>query len=149
MIKWLRSWFTPDVVFETRGDKSQYPTRGSKEAAGLDLYASEPFYIASGGTVLIKTGIVSKFNKGWVALLWDRSGMGFKGIHRFAGVIDSDYRGEWGVVLHNSTPNSIQINRGDRIAQVVFQRCWIGTPKRGKVDEETKRGSKGFGSTGK
>lgn len=151
MIRWLRSWFTPDVKFDLfeAGVGWRVPSRGSKEAAGLDLYAAESLVIGTGETKRVRLNIKSSFNPGWAACIWDRSGMGFKGIHRFAGLIDSDYRGEWGVVLHNTGLQEVTINAGDRIGQVVFQRCWIGTPKLGYIDCDTERGTAGFGSTGK
>jgi dUTP pyrophosphatase len=75
--------------------------------------------------------------------------MGFKGIHRFAGLIDSDYRGEFKIVLFNSTKNKFKISKGDRICQVVVQDYY--TPEFIETDElnETNRGDKGFGSSGK
>jgi len=151
MIRWVRSWFTPDVVFDlSEGNCSIHPTRGSKESAGLDLYAScARMKVAPGCTVIIPTGLKCSFNPGWAACLWDRSGMGAKGFHRFAGLIDSDYRGKWGVVIHNTTSEPLTVNYGDRIAQVVFQRVWIGKPKFGTVKDDTTRGTGGFGSTGK
>ena len=138
----------PMPVFEKINSDAFIPVRGSSEAAGLDLFANEYKEVPVGHTVLVKTGLKCSFNPGWAALIWDRSGWGFKGIHRYAGVIDSDYRGEWGVVLHNSTHQFFSVEKGDRIAQVVFQRVWIGKPKQGTVIEDTARGRGGFGSTG-
>ena len=152
MIRWVRSWFTPDVVFDFVNhtyNVGYLPTRGSKESAGLDLYANKSFKVAGGCTVIVSTGIKASFNPGWGAFLWDRSGMGAKGFHRFAGLIDSDYRGEWGVVIHNTTGEPLEIKSGDRIAQVVFQRVWIGNANMKTVKDDTTRGTGGFGSTGK
>jgi deoxyuridine 5'-triphosphate nucleotidohydrolase len=148
-VRWVRSWFTPDVVFQFSHEFATLPARGSGESAGLDLYAVEEKTIDPGATAIIKTGLRCTFNPGWVALIWDRSGMGAKGYHRYAGCIDSDYRGDWGVVLHNSTGQPVTIKPYDRVAQVVFQRCWIGQPKLGVVINDTERGEGGFGSTGK
>lgn len=148
-LRWVRSWFTPDVVFELAHELATLPTRGSRESAGLDLYAAEAAEIAPGETGLVKTGLKGSFNPGWAACLWDRSGMGFKGFHRFAGLIDSDYRGEWGVVIHNTTSETLKVGPYDRVAQVVFQRVWIGTPVLGRITVDTERGTGGFGSTGK
>lgn len=145
MIKWLRSWFTPDAVFEL-GLGAKLPTRGSKGSAGLDLYASQAIEIPPGQTAIVATDLKCRFNFGWAAMIWDRSSMGAKGMHRFAGLIDSDYDGKWGVVLHNSTSSPVVVNVGDRVAQVVFQRVWMGRPRKGVVSL-TGRG--GFGSTGK
>jgi dUTP pyrophosphatase len=152
LLRRLDGLFRPNPVFELAHELATLPTRGSEESAGLDLYAAidEPkIHVVPGQTVLVPTGLKCKFNPGWAAFLWDRSGMGFKGIHRYAGLIDSDYRGTWGVVLNNSTNDTITIKPYDRIAQVVFQRCWIGTPRLGNVSVDTKRGVGGFGSTGK
>lgn len=148
---WIRSWFTPDAVFNwvEGSDYTQLPTRGSKGAAGLDLYCAEKIRIRPGETVLVKTGLKCKFNPGWGAFLWDRSGLGAGGVHRFAGLIDCDYRGEWRVVLHSNKKEAMTLTPGDRIAQVVFQRVWTGQPHFGPVGDDTERGEGGFGSTGK
>jgi dUTP pyrophosphatase len=138
----------PNPVFELCDDAAVVPTRGSKHAVGLDLYACESVPILAGKTQIISTGLKCQFNPGWGAFLWDRSSLGLKGCHRYAGVIDPDYRGIWGVVLHNSTRDMVVIHTGDRIAQVVFQPCWVGLPAVGEVDE-TERMAGGFGSTGR
>lgn len=139
--------FGPRPTFELYpGAKS--PTRGSEFSAGVDLYAAAPLELLPGETAIAYTGLKCKFLPGWVALIWDRSGMGARGIHRYAGVIDGDYRGFWGVVLHNSTNEPIVVNTGDRVAQVLFQRCWFGRVRIGTVANDTERGTGGFGSTG-
>lgn len=148
--QWFLAWFTPAPVFELADELATLPIRGSKESAGLDLHAAcKKMHIEPGQTAIVPTGLKCKFNRGWAACLWDRSGLGAKGIHRYAGLIDSDYRGLWGVVIHNSTNEVITIRAYDRIAQVVFQRCWIGRPSLGNVTNDTERGTGGFGSTGK
>jgi dUTPase len=75
--------------------------------------------------------------------------MGFKGFHRFAGVIESDYTGLWGVVIYNSNYADYWLPKEKAIAQVVFQQVWMGEPREGKVNRETDRGEAGFGSTDK
>ena len=116
-------------------------------SAGYDLFAIQDHHIPPGGTAKIPLGIAVEFPPGYAALVWDRSGMGAKGIHRFAVVIDADYRGEWSVILHNSTHDGVTIFRGHKVAQVLFQRVesWQVT----EVTElsNTSRGSGGFGST--
>ena len=150
LIRTIRSWFTPDAVFETRLVGAQMPFRGSVEAAGLDLYACEKLVrVAPGQTVMVDTGVVSKFNKGWCGFIWDRGSMGVKGIHRLAGVVDSDFRDTWKVIINNTTSETFVIRQGDRIAQVVFQRVWMGKPKQGTVKVDSERGTGAFGSTGK
>src|SRR5689334_3676060 len=109
------------VFFKKLNNSAKIPTKGSPFAAGYDLYSSENTIIEPGQTSIVKIGLASEFSLGYVALIWDRSGMGVKGMHRFAGVIDCDYRGEWGVVLHNTKKEPFVITIGDRIAQVLFQ----------------------------
>ena len=143
----IQVWHDPDPVFEL-GENAKMPTRGSSQAAGLDLYASENVDLYGGETKIVPTGLKCAFNPGWVALIWDRSGMGSRGFHRYAGVIDSDYRGPWGIVLHNSTSRVYKIIPGERIAQVLFQSLWTGEPREGVVEDNTERGGAGWGSTG-
>ncbi len=97
----------------------------------------------------VSTGIAIAIPKGYVALIWDRSSMGVKGVHRHAGVIDSGYRGEVKVCLHNTTKEPYHIERGDRIAQMLIQEA--PNFKQHVVQEldSTNRGDGGFGSTGK
>ena len=130
-------------------DSSQVPSKGHPDDAGWDLYADESFKLWPEETKLISTGIAMSLPKGFVGLIWDRSSIGVKGIHRYAGVIDCGYRGEVKVCLHNTTKGLYHIQKGDRIAQILIQeapnfRIHI-------VDEldSTNRGNGGFGSTGK
>lgn len=127
---------------------AQLPTR-SHNSAGYDLYACQDTVLPAGSTVIVPTGITVEFRPGFAALIWDRSGMGAKGIHRFAGVIDADYRGPWGVVLYNSTNKPFEIKAGDRIAQVLFQEVKCLPVKEVSELSDTSRGAGGFGSTGK
>jgi dUTP pyrophosphatase len=98
---------------------------------------------------MIPLGIASQFKPGWVAHVWDRSGMGKKGIKVLAGVIDSDYRGEWRACLINLTGQSHEVKKGDRVAQVVFVPCYIDGVKQVSAVRESDRGTSGWGSTGR
>jgi dUTP pyrophosphatase len=87
--------------------------------------------------------------EGYVGLIWPRSGMAYKyGLDVFAGVIDSGYRGDIGVILYNSQYNSYEINKGDRIAQILIQK--VEDFELVEVDdlEDSQRGKGGFGSSG-
>lgn len=132
------------------------PALGSKEAAGADLYAcgeAEDFsvMIRPGETAMIGTGVAMAIPKNCVGLVFARSGMATKRGLRPAncvGVIDSDYRGEIIVALHNDSQGHEIIKGGERIAQMVIvpyikMECDI-------TDEldSTERGAGGFGSTG-
>jgi len=71
-----------------------------------------------------------------------------QGIDVFAGVIDADYRGEIGVVLFNSGGMPFLYDAGDRIAQLIIERCWLMAPVEVEALDDTTRGAGGFGSTG-
>lgn len=130
------------------------PTYGSAEAAGADLYAclEEPVTIAPGETVFIPTGLAMEIPKSCAGLIYARSSLGAKrGLApaNKVGVIDSDYRGEISVALHNHGSVPQVINPQDRIAQLLITP--VLTPPYQEAEElsDTHRGTGGFGSTGK
>lgn len=130
------------------------PTYGSAEAAGADLYAclSEPVTINPGQSVFISTGLAMEIPKGCAGLIYARSGLACKrGLApaNKVGVVDSDYRGEFMIVLHNHGGTAQIIEHGERIAQLVITPVF--TPGFFEVEEltDTKRAGGGFGSTGK
>lgn len=128
------------------------PTQGSPYAAGYDLYACKGCVIEPGQTILVHTGLAMEITDGWWGGIYARSGLAAKQGLRPAncvGVIDSDYRGEIMVALHNDSDYIREIKSGDRIAQLVFHQLW--TVDWEVVDElsDTTRGEGGFGSTGK
>jgi dUTP pyrophosphatase len=127
---------------------AKIPFLGTGHAAGFDIYSIEDYELKPGETYAVKTGISIEIPEGKVVQIWDRSGMGLKGIHRFAGLLDSDYRGEYKIVLFNSTDKIYKICKGDRICQAVILDYY--TPEFEEVEEltETKRGSGAFNSTG-
>ena len=130
------------------------PTYGSAEAAGADLYAclETPVQIEPGKTVFIPTGLAMEIPSGYAGLAYARSGLACKqdlAPANKVGVIDSDYRGEFIIALHNHGREVRTIAHGERIAQLVITPVF--TPGFTEVSElsDTKRGSGGFGSTGK
>lgn len=125
------------------------PRKDNPTDAGIDIYTTESYTLKPGEAHLFSTGIAAEFPKGYVALLWDRSGLGSKGIHRLAGVIDSGYRGEWKVVLLNTTRKPYAIQKGDKIVQCIVQKFEATKIKEIKTLKESKRGKKGFGSSGR
>ena len=130
-------------------ESASLPTKGNDDDAGWDLYADEDTELWPEETKLISTGISTSFPKHFVGLIWDRSSMGVKGVHRYAGVIDSGYRGEIKVCLHNASSDFHKIKRGDRIAQLLIQEIPILRLHEVEELDSTERGSGGFGSTGK
>ncbi len=134
--------------FELVHENAKLPTRGSDFAAGLDLYTPEKFFILPKTFQMVPLGIKGEIPPGWMAMLKARSSLGAQGVDVFAGVIDSDYRGEWKVILYNSNISLLTVDKGDRVAQAVILPCYMGDILEGKVNE-TIRGEAGFGSTGK
>ena len=132
-------------------DLAKMPTKGSKYAAGYDLYAATDYTIdiAPHSTVKIGTGVAIELPPYMMGLIFARSGLATKKGLRPAncvGLIDPDYRGEYIVALHNDTDEMMSIEPGERIA-LLAPFYDVGFEK---VDElsETERGEGGFGSTG-
>jgi len=124
------------------------PSYAHEGDAGLDLFSCEDLIIYPGERKLVPTGLSIELPEGYVALIWDKSGIASKGIHRLAGVGDSGYRGEYKIILLNTTKEIYEIKKGDKIAQLLIQP--IMTAEIEVVNElsETTRGEGGFGSTG-
>jgi dUTP pyrophosphatase len=117
------------------------------ESCGYDLYSSSSGTIYVGGMTRIALGIATAFTEGYVGLIEDRSSMGNKGITKFGGVIDWSYRGEWSVILHNSTVHPFEFKAGDKLAQVLFMPIGRANPVIMDNLPVSLRGSGGFGST--
>lgn len=128
---------------------AKLPVKGSMWDAGIDIFTNESYTLKSGETHMFGTGISVQIPNGYVALFWDRSGLGSKGIHRLAGVVDSTYRGEWKVVLTNLTKKKFAIAAGDKIVQCLIQKFEQVNIKEVKKLSDTSRGAKGFGSSGR
>ena len=126
------------------------PTQGTAFAAGYDLYAAEDSIIVCGSRKLVKTNISMEITPGYYGRIAPRSGLAYKnGIDVLAGVIDSDYRGDIGVILYN-TDKSIDFiaKKGDRIAQIIFEACYPTNFIESQKLDNTSREAGGFGSTG-
>ena len=134
---------------------AKLPTHGSEQAAGYDLYAcldTENITIDAHKTVKVPTGLSMAIPEGYFGAIFARSGLAAKEGLRPAncvGVVDSDYRGEFIVMLHNDTNEPKTVENGDRVAQlVVMPYMTIDFEETDSLDE-TQRGTGGFGSTGK
>lgn len=130
-----------------------YETPGS---AGMDLRAAvpedAPITLEPGARVLVPTGLKIALEQGWEAQIRPRSGLALKhGISapNTPGTIDSDYRGEVGVILINLGQEPFVIKRGERIAQMVIAAVAQATVAEVDSLDETARGAGGFGSTGR
>lgn len=125
------------------------PTRAHADDAGLDLYSLEDALLEPGHGKVVRTGIAVALPVGFVGLVADRSSMAKKGVKTAGGVIDAGYRGEIHIVLWNISREAIQVKRHERIAQLLT--LPIATPAGVEVEslDDTLRGAKGFGSSGK
>lgn len=135
-------------------DRAKMPTNGSQYAAGYDLYAAieEPVTIYPGTCEKIGTGLAMEIPVGFFGAIFARSGLAAKQGLRPAncvGVVDSDYRGEVIVALHNDSNEARQVQPDERIAQLVLMPYGVVDCFEVVDDlEDTDRGAGGFGSTG-
>jgi len=144
-----------NIKFKKLHKGAKIPSKATVNSAAYDLYCVEDFFLFNGSTKLIKLGFSTEIPVGWCAKITPRSGLAIKEgitIVNSPGIIDSDYRGEWGVIVLRAgiigcTPYKA-FRKGDRVAQVLFEPCHNASFE--VVDEinETER-TGGFGSTGK
>ena len=131
---------------------AQIPVYSSASAAGADLYyCGEEVVIHPSQTVMLGTGIAMEIPEGYVGLVFARSGLACKSGLAPAnkvGVIDSDYRGEIKVALHNHSTQEKTVGTGERIAQIVITPYLKCDFEEGELSS-SERGIGGFGSTGK
>lgn len=150
----------PSVVFSTVGENATVPRRFSNNAAGLDLFTRENHTIQPGSWTLVPTGIrILQYPEGCYGRLAGRSSLAILGVEVNAGVIDPDYGGEIQVVLTNRGQHIVNLARGDRVAQLIFEQFAqptvftvdsSGVKKEVEMNDFTcERGVGAFGSTGK
>ena len=127
------------------------PCKASKEAAGYDLYSPKDYSVEADSRKLIMLDISLKIPDNCYGRIAPRSGLSLKkSIDIGAGVIDSDYRGNVGVLLINNGSDSFEISKGDRIAQLIIEKINTNLDVKEVLNlSESDRGFGGFGSTGK
>lgn len=135
-------------------ERAQLPQRETPGAAGADLRAllDEPLTIFPGKTVMLPTGLAFEIPEGFVGLIFARSSLGSKrGLApaNKVGVIDSDYRGEVKVVLHNHSSEPQIVEPGERVAQLAIVPFLAADYEEAPELSDTQRGAGGFGSTGR
>lgn len=136
------------VLFKLDHPDAKEPTRATDGSAGFDFYALERMEIWPGARVKIPTGVKCAIPEGYAGFMWPRSGLAVKyGLDRLAGLIDSDYRGTIHVAAINHGDRMIEIQKGERIAQMVVG-PYLALAR--MVDELPDPGTRsgGFGSTG-
>jgi len=139
-----------EVKIKKIDGNAKVPSYAHEGDAGMDIYSNEDLMLKAGERSLISTGIAMEIPKGYVGLVWDKSGLATKyGIKTKAGVVDSGYRGEVKIALINLGKEDFRIEKGMKIAQMLIQE--VHSPKIIEVDEldDSSRGHGGFGSTGK
>lgn len=144
---------TVKIWFKKLNEKATAPKYGTPFSAGADLYAclDSAVVIEPGETQFISTGLAMEIPEGCVGLIYARSGLACKkGLApaNKVGVIDSDYRGEIIVALHNHSKQELLVRSGDRIAQMVITPYYYGDFDEAAELEESVRSDGGFGSTG-
>lgn len=128
---------------------AKLPTRGSQDAAGLDLYSIEEVTLPSGGRAAVRTGLSVAVPRGFYGRVAPRSGLAVKhGLDVLAGVVDSDYRGEIMCALVNHGAAAFTLEAGQRVAQLIIEAIITPEPVWSEALDETARGAGGFGSTG-
>lgn len=144
------------VVRLPHGADLPLPACQTSGAAGMDLLAAvdiaHPLTLAPGARALVPTGLTIELPPGYEAQVRPRSGLALKSgvtVLNSPGTVDSDYRGEIGVILANLGQAPFEIRRGDRIAQMIVAPVMQATLVEVKTISNTGRGAGGFGSTGK
>lgn len=130
-------------------DDAVLPMRAHHDDAGLDIYTCETHVIPPHGIAKIGTGIALEIPEGYVGLVWDKSSTGSKGILALGGVVDAGYRGEVFIFLHNLADTTYTFEAGHKVAQMLIQKVELCDVEEVGALEESKRGDKAFGSTGK
>ena len=142
------------IVSIINKSKNELPKYQTLISAGMDLRANidEPVIIKPLQRLVVNTGLFISLEPGYEAQIRPRSGLALnKGITviNSPGTIDADYRGEIGVILINLSDSSFQINSGDRIAQMIIAKHETISWRVVENLDQSDRGNKGFGSTGK
>ena len=128
---------------------AKLPLYGHKGDAGMDLFSSLEYVLPKGEVFAVPTGIQVEIPKGYVGLIWDKSGVSLKGAHRLAGGVDAGYRGEVKVVMINWGQAPFFIEKGMKIAQLLIQAVEDAEIVEVEDLDDSSRGEGGFGSTGK
>ena len=128
------------------------PVRATPHAAGYDVRAATAVDLAPGAITLVPTGLVMELPEGIECQVRPRSGLALKHgltLPNSPGTVDPDYRGELGIIVQNLGRETVRLDRGDRVAQLVFARFETPAVEESEDLGSTSRGAGGFGSTGR
>lgn len=146
----LNLTYMPVLKFEKTHELAKLPTKNHESDTGYDVYSIEDKVVPARGSAVVGVGLkFADIPEGYWVKVESRSGLGFKhGITAHPGIIDNGYRGDAGIKLYNLTDTEYQIKAGDRIAQFVVYMN-IGMQVEWGTVQDSARGDKGFGSSGK
>lgn len=140
------------VKVKKLNENAEMPRRATAESAGFDLHCIDNFTINPGDHYTIPTGLAFEIPTGYVMLIYPRSGHAKKygiTLSNAVGVVDSDYRGEVAVLMHNTGEHPVSFRMGDRVAQALVHKIPDIELVQCEELSETRRGKGGFGSTGR
>ena len=140
-----------EIKFTKTNEDARIPTRNFDTDTGFDIYSVETIVIPARGSTVVDVGLMFAYiTPGYWIKIEGRSGLGFKyGITSHPGIIDQGYRGTAGIKLYNNTDTEYTVKRGERIAQLIVYRNYFVEMSEAENVEESERGAKGFGSSGK
>jgi len=130
-------------------DHAKIPSKAEPGAAGYDICSTESVELQKGTRKAISTGISTEVSKDHYIRVAPRSGLSLRGIDIGAGVVDSSYRGEIKVLMINNSGEDYYVNKFDRIAQLIIEKCENYPVSLCTELNQSERGNGGFGSTGK
>jgi len=139
-----------NINIQKISDGAFVPTQVTPGSAGYDLYSAYDYVVEPQRNCLVKTDIKMDIPQGYYGRIAERSGLSLKKqIKVGGGVIDSDYRGNVGIILFNFGDEIFEIKKGDRVAQIVFEKAWsVCFNQINELSSTTKRNESGFGSSG-
>ena len=144
-----RIFASKNIQIKKNNNNAKIPTKEYEDAAGFDIYSSSTYSLNPGERVIVSSGLSMALPKNSFGMITGRSGNTIKkGLFVAPGIIDSDYRGDVGIMCFNLSDSVININTGDKIAQMLI----LPTSKANIIESQslnnTSRGDNGFGSTG-
>ena len=137
------------VKFIHNGILPKLPAKADPGCAGYDVFSDSDIIVEKNTRKLVPTGICVEIPKYYYLRVAPRSGLSLKGIDVGAGVIDSSYRGELKILLINNSGSDYHVLQGDKIAQLIMERCSNAKVERVETLNDTSRGVGGFGSSGR
>ncbi|MFH1508787.1 MAG: dUTP diphosphatase [bacterium] len=138
------------LKFKKLKDDVKLPSYANPGDAGMDIYSLEDKVLKPGERYAFQVGFTTEFSDDFVVLIKDKSGLAAKsGITILAGVIDSGYRGEYGIVMLNTGDQPHEVRQGDKIAQMLIMPLVTAEIEEDLNLGDSERGKGGFGSTGK